>query len=109
MRRLVYFPSSRGSNWEVSLFNILSPGTWCPFCVPLRELWRPLSPRGTPGHPPHPLKPSQRVAVDQECFSHPLGLQSYLRFEGGTGVGLEGPVIPSEEVLGALGRVFFAS
>ena len=27
-----------------------------------------------------------------------LGLQSYLRFEGGTGVGLEGPVIPSEEV-----------
>ena len=38
-----------------------------------------------------------------------LGLQSDLRFEGGTGVGLEGPVIPSEEVLGALGRVFFAS
>ena len=35
----------------------------------------------------------------------PFGLQPYLRFEGGTGEGLEGPVIPSEEVLGALGHV----
>ena len=30
---------------------------------------------------------------------HTLGLHSYLRFEGGTGVGCQdGPVIPSEEV-----------
>ena len=29
----------------------------------------------------------------------------YRTFLGGTGVGLEGPVIPSKEVLGALGMI----
>ena len=35
-----------------------------------------------------------------------LGIQSYLLRYGGTGVAVEGPVVPSEKVLGSLGVIY---